>query len=677
MVDLVVSGTLMYANEGATLTILDVQNPLRPVRLSSLPFRNDAPIFAIAGDMAYIVDEAHDGRNNLVELRIIDIHAPTHPISRGSLTLSSQVGGLQVAGPRLYVQTSQSIIVVDVADPDRPRVVGTYTPSPGGGDPSQLVIAELEMAGSLGYLVEQIDVSGYSRLSIVDFSTPTQPMLRGSYPSSGAIWRDMQLVGNRVYLANLESLSILDVSNAAKPTLLGSIPVKRGLHVQVFGQRAYVFGDSLSDDMGGFGGASLTAIAVDDPAHPVSVGTAELPGIPLSLAAASNRLYLTLAGSGSPGRLQIWDLAQPGGLTLRSSTPLPGWPIDLRLLGNIAYLALLDAGGQILDVQNPAQPSVVGTFGIGATYALKVAGERAYAATQTGLHILDLSASGDPVLLGSVLLPIEDAYNRAYTVQVSGTLAYMGAGDGLYIVDVSDPLHPTLRKQLARTGWGSVVALQVVGNIAYIVPEEAGLQIVDVGDPANPAILGSVGSPATYTSVQVAGTWLYVTIVSGGGVSDVLLVDVSNPAQPQIRKTVQKDISLFRLVQNRAYVLAPIINSSEDAFTVLDARQPDRLLQLGITSLSTGVVSSLEVAGGVAYIGSAAGGASYIDELLVLDASNPAQPTLRTRFTTPDMITDVQAIGDQVYLANGENGFRVQQIDLASYPKLFLPLLRR
>src|SRR5262249_47632421 len=80
--------------------------------------------------------------------------------------------------------------------------------------------------------------------------------------------------------------------------------------------------------------------------------------------------------------------------------------------------------------------ALVGNLPGSATH-VQVAGNRAYVGSDAGLRIVDISNPASPTLLGTYAGPVAD-------VQVAGSLAYIASDASLKIVDVGSPARPVL-----------------------------------------------------------------------------------------------------------------------------------------------------------------------------------------------------------------------------------------
>lgn len=154
------------------------------------------------------------------------------------------------------------------------------------------------------------------------------------------------------------------------------------------------------------------------------------------------------------------------------------------------------------------------------------------------LNVIDVSNPSAPRVIGSV----ERAYdwpgstgNPALDLAASGALALCACGPaGLVVVDASDPSAPVVTCTY-KDGENFVRGVDVAGTTAFIASSlkegRSYLRILDLTTPSSPVVLASLETPGVAQDVSVSGSLAYVTLGGGG----LIVVDVSNPASPQIR----------------------------------------------------------------------------------------------------------------------------------------------
>ena len=277
----------------------------------------------------------------------------------------------------------------------------------------------------------------------------------GGYVGFG--WaNDVFVAEHYAYVADYDScFKILDISNLSSPIVAANYGSWGYLGVYVSGYHAF-----LAKTM------SVEIIDVSDPTNPALVWSDTTWGLRRAITVRDNYAYITL--------FYFWDSS------------------DL----------------QIFDVSDPTNPILAGDCDLGSGFAKAIclSGDYAYVASEReGLVIVNISNPYDPLVVGSYW-----AGHGYYRLYVSADYAYLPAGDiGLEIVDISVPSNPTF-VSLYDTD-GSATDVGVLDNYAYIADGLSGLQIIDVIDPADPVFAGSFDTRRSVNNIFLAGGYIFLT----------------------------------------------------------------------------------------------------------------------------------------------------------------------
>ncbi len=299
---------------------------------------------------------------------------------------------------------------------------------------------------------------------------------------------------------------------------------------------------------------------------------------------------------------------QAGSYNLSGTTNAPGVYVDGST--NRAYI-LNGSGMNIIDVTNPASPSLLGTFASSNVLnGVYVSGNYAYlaSANNTGeLTIVNVSNPASPAQAG--ILNLGDTAD-ATSVFVSGSYAYIGkvfssAGGSaeFYIVNVTNPASPTVAGSLDLTA--TVNAVSVSGNYAYLATAvtTAELTVVNVANKSTPTFAGTYNSAGTVAATDVfAGqTYVYLTELSNGSGPEFLILNASNPASISLVGSYEAgaNVSSVYVVGTEAFLATAI---KKGQFTVLDISTPSTPVVEGSVSQSTN--NSVFVVNNIAYLAS-------------------------------------------------------------------------
>jgi hypothetical protein len=157
-VDLFMRDSLVYIADYDSLQIINVINPLSPIRVGALPLSNRCFDVAVIGDYAFVTVESNIGTDGLLE--VVDVSDPTNPSTVESAFLDGDPRSIYVSGNYAYVAAADH-----------------FLPTVEGG------------------------------LRVVDVSIPSSVILIASYETPGDP-RDVFVVGDLVYVADYDSLQI-------------------------------------------------------------------------------------------------------------------------------------------------------------------------------------------------------------------------------------------------------------------------------------------------------------------------------------------------------------------------------------------------------------------------------------------------------------------------------------
>ncbi|ACB35993.1 outer membrane adhesin like protein [Leptothrix cholodnii SP-6] len=312
-----------------------------------------------------------------------------------------------------------------------------------------------------------------------------------------------------------------------------------------------------------------------------------------------------------------------GGAALIGGYNTPGTSFDVKLSadGTKAFVADTSGGLQVIDVSNPAAPTVLGSYGNASTYflALSADGTKAYLGNEANdFLIVDISNPASPTLLGTL---VTTGYAYEIALSTDGTKAYLADSASLKIIDITNPAAPALIGSFAEAGGGGAffVTLSPDGTKAFVGNTSSGLQILDVSTPAAPTLLGTYDTPGTAYTVTLSadGTKAFVADMASG----LQIIDVSNPAAPTLLGTY---------------------NTTGSAWDV-----------------------RLSADGTKAYLADASSG------LLIIDISNPSAPTLLGTYNTAGSAYGLTLSADETkaYVADGASGLQI--ISLTTSPTEF------
>lgn len=320
----------------------------------------------------------------------------------------------------------------------------------------------------------------------------------------------------------LASAPTLQFPGSGKPTLplvshIIDVAVDRatGLAHVVSLPGFFVFGDSPEGfaHLGEYppGAAHSAAVwAVDGVAeHGTVVEYAHvepLGGDLVAITARGNPPPAFMFGPGHPGihGLFVLDVSDPAKPSLVAELPLKD-PAGMALAGSLLYVVTYGGKFLVVDVSDPAAPEVVSNLsGFENPWKVVVSGSLAYVADNAdGVAVVDLSAPADPVLLEVV-----PTASGAQELALDRGHLYAAVGaPGVEVFDLADPVHP-LPVGLVPTG-PSAVGIDADDGLLWVVNQES-LLVFDLADPAKPRPIGVQDTPGWALGVDAEGNTAHV-----------------------------------------------------------------------------------------------------------------------------------------------------------------------
>lgn len=264
--DLANSGRYTYvADASSGLYSLDISNPASPVIVGRLPLTENPSLVRISGAYAYVgTDEG---------LVIVDVHNPAAMNAIGDYTMPL-VRDVVISNQLAYVVGDYKLHILDIADPSRPREIGVFM---------DIGMTSVDIVATANSVFAYVGSRG---LLIVDVTDPTRPAVVATYGSQADYWiRDVAASDGYVYLLSDEGFEIIDVSTPAAPFQAG-FGRGQGWRLDIAGNLALVVGYGQVD-----------AIDISDLEQPRTVG--RYTGLELNRAiAAGPDIYLAHGAHG-------------------------------------------------------------------------------------------------------------------------------------------------------------------------------------------------------------------------------------------------------------------------------------------------------------------------------------------------------------------------------------------
>lgn len=268
----------------------------------------------------------------------------------------------------------RGVFIYDISDPDNPTVASRYNPG------NSIQFLEAIVVGNRGYFGS----GNGGGVHIVDLSDPTDPQLLGTVdPSNGngfSSIHEMVVDGNLLY-ENFNGFSnklirVINIADPANPVFVRDInPTEvRWVHaMHIRGNRMFTSGWGNSSTRGR---TEIYDISDVSSVAPTLLGFVEDPtgitnGNRMHSSWSSedgNFLYSCRETSSGDGDVRVYDITNPASPVIVNSLTMQELglnavtPHNPVVMGDYLYVAWYQAGIQVFDISEPAEPKRVGQF---------------------------------------------------------------------------------------------------------------------------------------------------------------------------------------------------------------------------------------------------------------------------------------------------------------------------
>jgi Tfp pilus assembly protein PilV len=234
----------------------------------------------------------------------------------------------------------------------------------------------------------------------------------------------------------------------------------------------------------------------------------------------------------------------------------------------------------ILDVSDPANPSILGSINTGSginEVAANASETYAFVANADGrnqLQIVDISNKESLSLVYEGQIPGNRSKGRS--LDLNGDMLYFGTegpdSAELYVIDVSDVQHPDILSSV-KVG-NDINDTMAHDGIAYLASDvdDRELTVVDATDPEHAVVAAYVDLPgnADGEGLYINGDQDVVYVArKQSGAAEVIAVDVSDPYHPQMHGELEYANGVESLYAAGTYLF--VIAQGDEEFMVYDA----------------------------------------------------------------------------------------------------------
>jgi len=347
----------------------------------------------------------------------------------------------------------------------------------------------------------------------------------------GGCSRDVQVVGDRAYVAIGPRVVVLDVSSPDEPSFLGhSEPLPNVImDIDTDGQLAYAVAYK--------NGLHILDVSVSDDIRLLGSDT---PGINCwGIVARDGYAY---AGD-RQSILHTYDVHDPTQPTLVDSTPTSDLVNGVYLFGEYLYVATW-ASIDIFDISAPEHPILV--YAIPESFFdLAFQGDLLYGVNPLVFGVWDISDPQEPSAVGHYS---SGEHRDSAAIAVSGGFAYTSNYDRIYVVDVRDPGDPVEMRWFAVDPW--VKAMTTTNGTLFVANWFYGLATFDISAPETPVEIGHYDNTVHAAAIGIHNGYAYLT----GYRDEVQIIDITSPENPTRHSQQQLGLSRMHIVDDIAYI---------------------------------------------------------------------------------------------------------------------------
>ncbi|MEO0022959.1 MAG: hypothetical protein ABIJ93_03780 [candidate division WOR-3 bacterium] len=346
---------------------------------------------------------------------------------------------------------------------------------------------------------------------------------------------------------------------------------------------------------------------------------------------------------------------------------LGGWPFSVtyNIIPVSDSIIYVNAGwaAYIVDVSTPQTPVKLDSFtspvwpGAPGSYSSITDTFLLSPEFKSGISLYNIAQQKSPRLISNYLTPdIPRGCTLAFPY------AYVACYEaGLRIIDYSDPFHPreTGSLDLPYTTYD----VEVKDSFAYVVNWLGGFNVINIANPARPELVFNHRLPRPAVSIAVKDTVALIAWYNSG----LRLWNIANPRQPveicSIPGSYARKVTIFN--ETLALAIEGGLPPKTRIFNIANPVSPRLIATVNRTGTSAVYHNRLFC------ITEDTLGRYFLDTLLVIDISDPANPEILGRMTGFHTHTEGIAVADSyVFTAPRYNGIMIYDAADPHQPRL-------
>ncbi len=468
---------------------------------------------------------------------ILDVSDINSIFERYNYITNYSIFDIVIKDTTAYLSVQDSIIVLNIANPDLPIKVAQFT--------TEASSSSLCIENNILYAIYP-----YTGMSVFNIDDPYQLNLIGNLDLSGA---KAKLYNNYLFIdQKIDSgpddlnIVIVDVTSPNAPVKISEINMGDiGFAKSLDYSNNYLYVSH--------GSSGLYIVDVSDISHPIEI-TRYKTGYKYDVAIYNNYAYLV---SGYEG-IQILDIIDKTNPHLIGNIDLKENPADrtkkVAIEDNTLYVMIDRASGDfdnsiyIIDISTPSNPKILGNFNTNLMTDLEVKNKIIYLTGIYDFSIVDATDPENTVFLNT----FSKGSGAGKDLKISSNYAFVGEwSEGLRIIDISDPRD---LYEVANYNDYCVGDIYITEKLAYIITQsnlepEYSFRILDISNVTSIKELG-VLNLSSYTKCI---DYKNEKIVLGDGLK---IIDISEPENPRVIDSSEICSDLNKIILKDKYIYA-------------------------------------------------------------------------------------------------------------------------
>jgi len=282
-----------------------------------------------------------------------------------------------ISGDYAYVcdslgDTPGGLVIIDISDPTNPIKMSSFFD---GGGPQEVTVRD-----NIAYVADFTD-----GLEIINVSDPSNPVKIGSYKINNMYTTAIKVFGDFAYVGDIHhGLFKLNIVNLSDPVKVDSIPFYSCPKIDISSD--YLITINHQEHYSG--------LEIRDPLNLTKFGTYTPAATDFISPVIQENLVIVVNHHENTGEAQIINISDPRNPVLVSKYKGGAVAQECFVKEDLLFVPCSDAGVDIVDISNPAQPTKIGSYSdnSGVAIALCVKDNIAYVADgPDGLEIIKLS----------------------------------------------------------------------------------------------------------------------------------------------------------------------------------------------------------------------------------------------------------------------------------------------